>query len=1516
VFDPNVSQGPGAPQLVIEPKQLDFGVVGMGEVSAPQHVVLRNPDPNLPLTIAIAPTTGTGDGSFVAALPELPFTLGPGRSLSVPVTFEPAEKGYLTMAQHLGSGARGERPETFRVSGLAMGAPGDEVAVNSGGAKFSGSEEWSADWTELFGAEEGIEISTADPITGAGADEAMFQTAREGRFFTYTFPLDPGEYLLELNFAEISATGPNQRRMNLVAEGSTVLSNWDLWAQAGHDTAYTLAGRLPVTDGSLDLVFGGVIGDAIINGLRVRAIPTVTAQPIELDFGPVAGGTTDQLDLVLENLGPGDATITWAQIDEASVGSSSDFEVDFGAGFVSGGTGAVVTSPMTVIPDGGQLVVPVRFTPTDENFHSFDLNLNGILTVLTIPVSGLGGHAGHPFLHPVPRAPAYVVDYDGGGDEVVSLDGVDSHTHEPGKVLTSWQWHEGATLLGLGGNFDATLTLGDHVITHTIGDDNVPQETYSADVNVSVVTIDQIPGVRALYYDTGGSPPVPLIDALPATADFAEILDELKVVDDGGAGGSSLSLNFIVSLSARIDVQTAGSYTFDALGGAASKITVGAASGYGQLVETLATGYHDVEVRFAVNSLAELPLELLWTRDTEPQEPIRAGLLVHDDTGVLPVINDLPTEGSSLGGNEITIEGYGFFPSDQVTVHWGGTDLTELDFTEVGPSTIRFDSPPGLGPIQVTVETPQGISNARTFTYSAQGPLPVRFNFASFASASRPTCGEWGPDGRLWLGSFSGVLTAIEYDEDYNVVSETEYDGVSAFSAADDTVLGIGFNPWDPPGTTRVYVAHGELFAQGGSSFTGPSPYPGYISIVEGPNFDTWTTIVTNLPVSNHDHSLNGMQFDNNGDLLLTVGSQTNAGVAWPPAGDLPESPLSSAILKIELSNPSFNGTINYLETVGGLVNNDQVFGEDVDVEPGVHVTVHAPGLRNPYDLVFTTKSRLYATDNGPNTGFGPASTGPATTAPDPYFPDEINFVEYGNYYGHPNRNRGRYDARQNVYHDPYGPSIPGVFTQAMVDVPSSTNGIIEYRSDAFGGEMRGDLLAMKWGSKPRRVELSEDGRSIDVIAQITDYVGALDIVMGPGGTLLGVDYSNDRIRALVPDDPSAVGLVVQDICPWRAPAAGGTEFEIAGVGFGTLLDTTVTIGGLPATLTSVTSKRIIGTVPVNGSPTTDLVDVVVTVGPASDTHEAAFRYLFAPGNEPGRWETYDNATAILGEVSCGVIDGVVYMVGEGSGKTLAYDVAAKYWDNNLAQRTYKGHHHAAEVWGGKLYLFGGLGGGSEGRVQIYDPVLDSWSDGATMPWSAGSVNSALIDDIVYVFGGIVGSSTVDTGYSYDPALDTWSVSALAPMPQGRNHAAPTTDGEKLYVFGGRTGGNWVANGFDEVQISDPVLDTWESSADVGSSLAPLPQARGGTGKAVWYQGEFYVFGGETQNGAGATPMGVYDRVDVYDPVANTWRLEAPMPTARHGIFPVLYESRIFVAAGGVQAANSQSVIFEVFTRQ
>ena len=217
-----------------------------------------------------------------------------------------------------------------------------------------------------------------------------------------------------------------------------------------------------------------------------------------------------------------------------------------------------------------------------------------------------------------------------------------------------------------------------------------------------------------------------------------------------------------------------------------------------------------------------------------------------------------------------------------------------------------------------------------------------------------------------------------------------------------------------------------------------------------------------------------------------------------------------------------------------------------------------------------------------------------------------------------------------------------------------------------------------EWLSNTRRVKFSDDGRTPQGQWTISPSTGSLGVVTGPGGALLTLDYTNSQVKILEPDDFSAIGLVVHDIFPWRAPASGGYPFVIGGVGFGTLANTSVTIGGLPATLTAVSARRIHGVVPAEVAPTTDLVDVVVTVDMESDTLPEAFRYLLGPGLEPGAWEGLPNMPATVGEVAGGVIDGVLYIVGEGSSNTFAYDTLGRFWLPSVATRPFVGHHHAA----------------------------------------------------------------------------------------------------------------------------------------------------------------------------------------------------------------------------------------------
>jgi glucose/arabinose dehydrogenase len=390
------------------------------------------------------------------------------------------------------------------------------------------------------------------------------------------------------------------------------------------------------------------------------------------------------------------------------------------------------------------------------------------------------------------------------------------------------------------------------------------------------------------------------------------------------------------------------------------------------------------------------------------------------------------------------------------------------------------------------------------------GTVPISFTTpAQVAAITSPTQAAWGPDGRLYVVSDTGNITIYTFDENYSITDTQVVTTIAALS--NNSILGVAFNPVDPPNPVKLYVAHSQLFAEGGGAFTGPAPYTGQILVLTGPNFSTAQPLITQLPVSNHDHGVNGLQFENNGDLFIANGSATNAGIPSTQMGTLPESPLSGAILKALLSKATFNGALSYVETATGQPNNDQVYGDRVDLAPGTDVSVFTPGTRNPFDIVWTTRGKLYGSDNGANANFGATSTSATTQGTPTNAPDEINYLVEGHYYGHPNRNRGRYDDRQNVYHLPTDPETFGTYDGVpLATVASSSDGSDEYRATTFNSRMRGDLLVQKFNGVLYHAVLSADGLSIPRVTTLAT-TGGFGMVTGPGGAILSFDHNNNK---------------------------------------------------------------------------------------------------------------------------------------------------------------------------------------------------------------------------------------------------------------------------------------------------------------------------------------------------------------------------------------------------------------------
>jgi len=1147
-----------------------------------------------------------------------------------------------------------------RVTGLPIRINANVSTLECAGTKIDcAGDVWLADFganqngnsgvCNLGGGGEGCVIDGIVDLFGCEDEttEDLFQCEHwDGAAvpeLTYAFSVDDGDYVVNLFFAN-TYTGTDQigdRTFDVLVEGVTVYDDFDQIAAAGGSgVAVVRSTVVTVTDGQLDITFGHATENPSVKAIEVFGRP----------LGPTTTTTTlpecsdqcsDQLDVSPRLLSWGhvpvgqsgavkEVTISHlgGPLDPPAVVTNLAFRVAAGAGhdFIatldgvdySGDHGDINHPVDMVIPAGESVVVPVRFDASEESDNDVSLVFSTASDAHAVRLVAIGGDGpSDVFLHVVITAPDVVVDYDADGSEAVPLQGSESHTHEPGRQLVGYRWSENGSLLATTADTVETLAIGEHVLSLTIVDDAVPQASLSATKVVRIVPADAIPGAMVRYYDARGGDPANLLDTPPAHADFAEIAPSLAVsAGTPTVGGSGLAGNVLVRMNAHIAIASDGLYDVVATGGAASRLVVDGALATGSL--QLLAGLHEIDARFAVDTTADLPLLVALGAAGSSPTPLAPEAVTHDENAMAPVINSAPSSGNVLGGEAVVLRGLGFFPRDGVVVHWGPVDLTTPSL-DVEADAIRLTTPPGTGTVVVTVETPAGTSNAVSYDYDEGAAPPIAFTLSDLATLDGPTQAAWGPDGRLYVAQIAGTITAYTFGDDYEILDVQTIAAVAGSAAP--AILGIAFDPFSPPDETAFYVAHSQIFAKGGScNFPGSFSFVGRVSRIGGPAFATVEPVITGLPTSNHDHAVNGMTFDDDGDLLFSIGGNTNAGVPACNFGGIPESPLSGAVLEAHLSRRGFDGAITYVDRVTGLASDDQVKGDLVEMATGRDVTVWAPGLRNSFDLVYTTTGEVYATDNGPDLNLGPASTGPTTEAPPPH-PDTLDTVDHvveDGYHGHPNRSRGRRDPRQNVYRGVTEPSIAGEFTQAMVVLPSSTNGIAEYRSATFGSAMRGQIVVQKWNGATKRLRLAPGGASVAEVADLPVALASLDVVDGPGGALIGVDFTDNKLVIARPVQTASSALEVYDVFPWRASIAGGRTFVVSGRGFGTTANTQVLIDGVAATLTSVSPTRIRGVVPARTAVPTGLRDVTVSVGTQTRVLTGAFRYLSDPTSDKG----------------------------------------------------------------------------------------------------------------------------------------------------------------------------------------------------------------------------------------------------------------------------------------------------------
>jgi glucose/arabinose dehydrogenase len=263
--------------------------------------------------------------------------------------------------------------------------------------------------------------------------------------------------------------------------------------------------------------------------------------------------------------------------------------------------------------------------------------------------------------------------------------------------------------------------------------------------------------------------------------------------------------------------------------------------------------------------------------------------------------------------------------------------------------------------------------------------------------------------------------------------------------------------------------------------------------------------VIVNIPRSAKDHLNNQISFDPAAkNLYFVVPSMSAMGAPDGVWDYRPEEIATAAMFRLQLRQKGTRLGVEEYLAANGPINLDPASRKPYNLYKGTNpLRLYATGIRNAYDMVWHSNGHLYLPSNGSAAGGNVPGTpknlanvpnpfrldydgtnpylGPAVVAQeniDQTVEDFLFDVKQGGYYGHPNPLRGEYVLN--------GGDDPKSGLARIFDYPGngvikadrnyggyafsfgknvSPNGVIEYKSNAFGGTLKGSLLVARYNS-------------------------------------------------------------------------------------------------------------------------------------------------------------------------------------------------------------------------------------------------------------------------------------------------------------------------------------------------------------------------------------------------------------------------------------------------------------------